>query len=232
MKALILGGTSGLGEHVTSSLEKLGFDTLTVSRKKLDRDSHYSCDLGDTNSCIDAFSKIREDHPSLDAIFCIAGYAVPTRLEDQTSDFYDNHIIRNFGYVALAFDFFKESLMTAERPIFATIGSRWSLKTECKELLPYIAAKHTLRLFCEQKVKTDPWLKTFNYCVPTMHTPRYQYVQDKLVEINPETRQKMFGNSLAMPEVVASSLTAHSLGLENNSGIYTVSPDGKICILE
>ncbi|MBS3167670.1 SDR family oxidoreductase [Candidatus Woesearchaeota archaeon] len=228
MKALILGGTSGLGLGIVTSLEKKGYHPITLSRQKIDSVSHYKCDLGDIGTSLEAFSRIKRDHSSLDLIVCVAGYVSPTNLENQTSEVYDQHIIRNLGYVDLAFDFFKEVLRDVSHPVFVTIGSRWSLKTGCTELLPYIAAKHALRLFTQQKARINPWLKINNYCVPQMHTPASLDVRKKLLEINPYKKQKVFDKDLADPTAIASSLITHLLDYDNKSGVYSIHQTGKI----
>jgi len=230
MNALILGGTSGLGLGIAASLEEQECHPITLSRQKINSSSHYSCDLGDITTSLETFSRIKQNHPLLDTILCVAGYASPINLEHQTSEVYDQHFIRNLGYVDLAFDLFKETLRNADNPLFTTVGSRWSLKTGCTELLPYIAAKHALRLFTQQKAKINPWLKISNYCVPPMHTPANLAVQTKFLEINPEKQQRLFDKDLADPLAIASSLTTHLLDYKNRSGVYSISQTGEVTL--
>ncbi len=228
MKALVLGGTSGLGSEITTSLVDLGYHILTVSRQNKIDANHYSCDLGNGLDTLETFRRIKQDQSSLDLIVCVAGYALPTKLEEQTSRILDEHIIRNLGYVDLAFDQFRDTLSKSERPTFVTIGSQWSVKVRCNDLLPYISAKHALRLFTQQKAMVNPWIKMSNYCVPTMNTPACQGVRVRFSEIYPHQEQKIFSEELANPATVAQSLVSHLVDKKSSSGIYIISKQGEL----
>jgi hypothetical protein len=48
-------------------------------------------------------------------------------------------------HISVAFQELKELLHCAPNPRVLTIGSQWSYKTGCDELVPYTIAKHALR---------------------------------------------------------------------------------------
>ena len=128
----------------------------------------------------------------------------------------------------MAFDQFKDTLKNSENPLFITIGSQWSNKTGCTELLPYIASKHALNLFTRQKAIMNPLLKISNYCVPTMETPAYRRVKESFSKVYHSNDQNAFSKELADASVVAKHLVAHLHDGQHTSGIYSISATGHI----
>lgn len=72
-KALVTGGTRGLGKVVAELFTSKGIDVVTCSRGKQDTPNHYQCDV----SSAWTVSRMIKDHQDLDIIVCNAGIYGP-----------------------------------------------------------------------------------------------------------------------------------------------------------
>lgn len=231
MKALIIGGTRGFGKELSSQLFDRGYDLVTVGRSAsgYKNHPHYSCDVGDLDCWQNILKKIQEEHDSLDFLACVAGFARAKSSKYLTADDWNQTISRNVTYVALALQKISDLLRTSNHPKVLTIGSQWSYKTGCDELVPYIVSKHALRTLTEDFAQRNPRIQINHYCVPTMDTPGYLEVKKSFRDIREESTIMNFTpDGLANPKVVAKAIIDKALETNTSGSTFVIKPDGLI----
>ena len=71
MKALITGGSSGIGRDMAIYLSKLGYDVILVSKdenklksvsKSIKGSSYYVCDISSKEECIRLYNKVKSEN--------------------------------------------------------------------------------------------------------------------------------------------------------------------------
>jgi len=158
----------------------------------------------------------------------VAGYAKPRPSSELIPEDWEETFKRNTAYVGIAFQELKPALKKSRSPSLVTLGSQWSYKIDCNELLPYIIAKHSLKTLTQHIALHNKWLKTNNYCVPTTDTPAYRRIQEDF-----HTFGKNFPvTQLAEPKLIGASLVDHFLSYKTSGNILKVHPTGKIQTLE
>ncbi len=168
----------------------------------------------------------------LDVIVAVVGFARLISASSLTEEDWQLHRALNLGYVRQAYRVLENNLRRSGDPRFATLGSRWSLRSDNDYLLPYIAAKHELRAWTRELASNNQWLKANHYCVPTMVTPQ----QIKLVE---EAASAGYGEMLTKGSFhtstdyheVANLLTSLILGSERSGQTYIMSKEGVVTLL-
>ena len=74
MKALITGGSSGIGRDMAIYLSKLGYDVILVSKdenklksvsKSIKGSSYYVCDISSKEECIRLYNKVKSENIEL-----------------------------------------------------------------------------------------------------------------------------------------------------------------------
>ncbi len=231
MKALVIGGASGFGEDVCLQLETAGYECITVGRSNSKTKNHFICDVGELGLWESTLSTIQAEHPIIDMLLPIVGYARPKPISQQTDVDLKEHLIRNLSYVSLAYEVLKNNLDLAENPILPTIGSKWSYRDNCDELAAYIKAKHQLRRLTQELSETHPSWRINHYCLPTMQTPGHQATWDHAIREGLEESFTGFDKRLANKQLIARSLVRLILE-ENMSGqTFQIHPDGNYVIL-
>jgi len=231
MKALIIGGTRGFGKEISDQLLDRGYSLITVSRSASGYKNrlHYSCDVGDLDSWYKTLQKIKSEYDSLDFLACVAGFTIAKSSKDLTIDDWNQTLSRNVIYVALALQELSDLLHASDHPRILTIGSQWSYKTGCDELVPYTIVKHALRTLTEDFAQRNPRIQINHYCVPTMDTPGYWEVRESFQNIGQETTIKSFTpDKLANPKVVAKSIIDKALETDASGSTFIIKPDGFI----
>lgn len=231
MKALIVGGTRGFGKELSDQLLDRGYNLITVGRSAsgYQNHPHYSCDVGDLDSWQKTLHKIQEEHDSIDFLACVAGFTRAKSSKDLTADDWNQTLSRNVTYVALALQELSDLLHASNHPKVLTIGSQWSYKTGCDELVPYTVSKHVLRTLTENFAQRNPRIQINHYCVPTMDTPGYWEVKKSFQDVGEESTIMSFTpDGLANPKVVAKAIIDKSLETDASGSTFIIKPDGLI----
>lgn len=231
IKGLVIGGTRGLGKELSDQLLDRGYDVITVSRSASGHESHphYSCDVGDLDSWQKTLQRIRTEHDSLDFLACVAGFARAKSSKDLTADDWNKTLSRNITYVALALQELSGLLQASNHAKALTIGSQWSYKTGCDELVPYTVSKHALLTLTEDFAQRNPRIQINHYCAPTMDTPGYREVKKSFQDVGEEsTIMKFTPDGLANPKVVAKVMIDKALQTDASGSTFIIKPDGSI----
>lgn len=179
MKAVVIGGTSGIGDAISTALSNLQYGIVTLSRSKSGRERHYVCDVGDTHCLERVLDKVASDNPSIDVLVCVVGFANPKEFQELTFEDWSECFAKNLFYVPIAFKKLLPSLLKSPNPRAITIGSQWSYKNGCPYMIPYVVAKHGLRALTKELGRLYP-IRVAHICIPTTDTPGYRTVKAKL----------------------------------------------------
>ena len=231
MKALVVGGTKGFGKEISEELSGKGYDIITVSRSKVNHaySAHYSCDVGDLDSWVETMKKTKSEHPVLDLLVCVVGFAEPKPSKELTANDWNLTLSRNVTYVALALQELSDILALSEDPRVITIGSQWSYKIGCDEFVPYTVSKHALRTLTEDFASRNPEIKANHYCPATMDTPGYRVVRGAFEEMKGRpTIYKFNPDHLANPGVIAKSLIGKALQESGSGNTFRINPTGSV----
>jgi len=231
MKALVIGGTRGFGKEISDQLLNRGYSLITVSRSAsgYQNHPHYSCDVGDLDSWHKTLQKIKSEHENLDFLACVAGFTRAKSSKDLTANDWNQTLSRNVTYVALALQELSDLLHASHNPRALTIGSQWSYKTGCDELVPYTVSKHALRTLTEDFAQRDPRIQINHYCAPTMDTPGYWEVSKSFQDVEKEAIISSFTpGGLADPKVVAKAIIDQALQTDTSGSTFIVKPDGLV----
>lgn len=231
MKALIIGGTSGFGREVATQFLDRGYDLITIGRSASGYKSHppYVCDVGNLKDLREILRKVASQNKSLDALVCIVGFTRAKSSAELTPVDWKETLTKNLLYVAVAFQELRNLLNQSSNPRILTIGSQWSYKTGCDELVPYTVAKHALLTLTKDFADREPKIKTNHYCVPTMDTPGYWEVRKTFKRIAKErTIANFTPRCLAQPKIIAKSLVDKFLKTKSSGLTFVISSNGKI----
>ncbi len=231
MKALIIGGTRGFGKEISDQLLDRGYDLITVSRSASGYENHfhYSCDIGDLDSWHNTLQKIKSEHECLDFLACVTGFTRAKSSKDLTADDWNETLSKNVTYVAFALQELSDLLHASNHPKALTIGSQWSYKTGCDELVPYTISKHALRTLTEDFAQRNPRIQINHYCVPTMDTPGYWEVRKSFQNVGEESTITSFTpDGLADPKVVAKTVIDKTLETNASGSTFIIKLDGLI----
>jgi len=231
MNALIIGGTRGFGKEVAAQFSSRGYDLVTIGRSvsAYKNPLHYTCDVGNLKDLRDILRKIASQNKSLDALACIAGFTRAKLSAELTSADWEETLTKNLLYVGVAFQELRSLLNQSSNPRVLTIGSQWSYKTGCDELIPYTVAKHALRALTEDFAAREPKIKANHHCVPTMDTPQYWEVRKSFQKVSREVKIISFApKGLAQPKIVAKSLVEKFMKSNVSGATFVISLDGKI----
>lgn len=218
-QALIVGGTKGFGKAMVDEIAGAGFETHTVGRTA---ESSFVCDIADAEAWQTALETIKEEVPSINLLACVVGFSRAKKPENLTNEDWSLTYQTNLGYVLQAVDVLKPNIIQNTDHRVITIGSRWSLRKDCPEMLPYIEAKHRLKEFV---TNNGHGCRMNNYCVPPMNTPGLKTVLKSFEEVK--------GAELPIPEcgdvhVIASRIVSHSLATDSSKGVYLITPKGEM----
>lgn len=231
MKALIIGGTKGFGYEISKQLLATGYEITTVSRSSdgIMKYPHYECDVSYPPSWKNSLDTIKEDLNKLDLLACIVGYAEPKPFSQLSIDDWNKTFWANIGYVALTLQTLQNNLLASSAPKVITIGSQWSFKVGCDELVPYTIAKHSLRTLIEDFAERNPRISINNYSVPTMNTPGFRKISEQYDNLqitsnifHPETKK------LASPSEIAKSIISEAHRTARSGNAVKIHPNGKI----
>lgn len=231
MKALIIGGTRGFGKEVAIQFLDRGYDLITIGRSDSGYKTHphYVCDVGNIKELKDILRKIASQNNSLDALACIAGFTRAKSSAKLTTVDWEETLNKNLLYVGVAFQELKDLLNSSSNPRVLTIGSQWSYKTGCDELVPYTVAKHALLALTNDFANREKKIRANHYCVPTMDTPQYWEVRKSFQKIAKEkTIANFTPKGLAQPKVVAKSLIDKFVKTKASGSTFIIASDGKI----
>lgn len=235
MKAVVIGGTSGLGRGISEERLARGYDVTTVSRSStgLEGCLHFSCDVGARDQFVDCVKRIKSECKSIDVLACVAGFFKQPlcgrsnkdveRRQDIIVEVFD----KNVNYVLYAIDGLSENLLRSSNPRVITIGSRWSYKSCPFPFILYSYAKHMLRYYINDMAKKFPQIKINNFCVPPMDTPTYWDVRNRIIERAAEYGAFFPGKEqLADPKIIASGVVDLALTTEKSGSAFGINPDG------
>jgi uncharacterized protein len=181
MKALVTGGSSGIGRDMAIYLSKLGYDVILVSKdenklksvsKSIKNSSYYVCDISSKEECIRLYNKVKSENIELlinNAGFGKFGEFNEINLEDElnmidvnikgvhilTKLFLNDFIKRNSGYILNV-----ASLAAFEPgPLMATYYSSKAyvlrLTTSIYEELRRMKSNVHVSVFCPGPVRTN-----------------------------------------------------------------------------
>ncbi len=228
MRAVIIGGTTGLGLGISKELQKRNItDLITVSRNNFSLDqvdvshTHFVSDVFLT----DSFKKTIEEIASryeIDLVICVAGYAEPKRVDELTYEDYERHLKGNFLYVTDVFNILRTSIV--EGGSFITIGSKWSYVDAAGPVTPYSVSKNALRGYTVSMAESYVGLKINHYAVPTMPTKLLRNVEEKLV-LAGEIKEKFSDNldRLRDPDEVAECLIEHIFNNDESGKTFFIN---------
>lgn len=154
----------------------------------------------------------------------MTGYSIPKQFNDLEIKDFEETYLRNFFYVLLIFKKLKPNLEMSAEPLFVTIGSRWSYRHDCGELLPYICAKHSLRFFMSHVAQSNPTIKFRHYVVPVTQTPSYEVVKSTLENVYLGDKV-LFPSSPVSSKEVARSILNHLFSTDGLGSTYVVNRD-------
>lgn len=233
MKSLIIGGTSSLGKSISEELLSRGAEIITVSRaaEGLPNREHFQCDMLNKSKLETILNTIREENAIIDNIWCVAGYAFPKRVQEQTQEVYQRHLDRNFTYVKLSLNALFDNLKRSPNSQVITLGSQWSYrpKEDFAELAPYADAKKILRKYTHTFAIENPTIKANHYCIPSTDTFTTRRIMETLSKIN-----KVLPTShtyLANPQVIARGLVEHALKFEGSGETLVCDVNGLVQVL-
>lgn len=225
-KALIIGGTKGLGAEISRELKEKNYGLITVARSenpKIDSEQ-YACDVGNLKQWRKTLEEIRSRHRSLQALVCVVGYVRLKTSGIFTAHDWDDVFRQNLTYVVLALQELAPHFRQGAKIL--TTGSQWSYRKEGDEyIVPYRAAKHALHALTEDFGKENPHLTVVHCCIPSMDTPGAQNasaiagIQTHPSGLSPE--------QLADPKVVAKGMIDYLI-TTNPSGSVVIDREGKI----
>ncbi len=231
MKSLIIGGTSSLGKYISDELISRGSEIITLSRSStgLQDFTHFQCDVLDKDKLKSILVKIGEQNRIIDNIWCVAGYAFPKKLEEQTPDVFKRHLDRNLTYVRITLETLKSNLSRSKNSIVVTLGSQWSYRPvkDCPELAPYIEAKQGLRRYTQSFALANSDIKANHYCLPTIDTTAYRRIEETFRNILRKEVIKSY-DSLADPNVISKSLVEHAFSFDSSGKTLVMKPDGLV----
>ncbi len=214
MKAVIIGGTTGLGLGISNELQKRNItDLITVGRNHFSFDNvnfshtHFVSDVFQLDNFKKTLEKIASNH-HIDLVMCVAGYVEPKKVNEFKYEDYEKHLKGNFLYVTDVFSILKNSM--AEGSSFITIGSKWSFVDIAGPVTPYSVSKNALRGYTVSMAGYFPELKINHYAVPTMPTKLLKNAEEKLI-LAGEIKEKFSDSldSLCHPDEVAVCLLNH-----------------------
>ena len=218
MKSLIIGGTSGLGKYLSEELISRGAEIITISRSDEGflNNQHFKCDVLDKNKLEQIVTKISNENNIIDNVWCVAGYAFPKKVEEQTQEVYQIHLDRNFTYVQLVLNNVLGNIRRSDDPRVITFGSQWSYRSKYDflELAPYAEAKKKLMKYTQIFAIDNPEIKANHYCIPTTHTPAMIKIKETLSEINKKLLTSH--EKLADPGIVINRLVEHALNFSDS----------------
>ena len=104
MKTLVIGGTDGFGAAVADNFRTVG-DVVVVGRSSSGvAPLEYACNVGDHHAWEVALRQIQADHPVLDVIVAIVGYARLISAPLLTEEDWQLHWALNLEYVKQAYE--------------------------------------------------------------------------------------------------------------------------------
>ncbi len=181
MKALVTGGSSGIGRDMAIYLSKLGYDVILVSKdenklksvsKSIKNSSYYVCDISSTEECIRLYNKVKSENIELlinNAGFGKFGEFNEINLEDElnmidvnikgvhilTKLFLNDFIKRDSGYILNV----ASSAAFEPGPLMATYYSTKAyvlrLTTSIYEELRRKKSNVHVSVFCPGPVRTN-----------------------------------------------------------------------------
>lgn len=200
MKALVVGGTTGFGAALVAELSAT-YEVVTVGRSGEESANHYVCDVTNLPRWQQVLRQIRTDHPDIELVICAVGYA---RLQSPSSlakEDWQRTAVANTTYVKVAYRMLRE-VLAQRHGCFIAIGSRWSSRHDCDQLLPYIAAKRRLRCWVEGLARRQLAIRFVHCAVPQMDTPQYSQVVGGLADA-PNVPRHLFSETPVSSESVA-----------------------------
>ncbi|MFH1170893.1 MAG: SDR family oxidoreductase [Candidatus Vogelbacteria bacterium] len=219
MKVLVIGGTTGFGKEVSEKLKTKNFEVMTVGRSD---NADFPCDVGDLEKWQKVLSQIVEKHPAFDLVIFAVGFARAKSSKDLTLEDWQEHINKNFLYVAIGLQVLKGNLDGVVGSKVVTIGSQWSYKIGNDELVPYTIAKHAVNALTKDFAMRDSLIKANHYCVPTMDTPQYSEVMESFDNVGKEFMVK----ELANPKAIAEILVDHCLEYSETGKTLVINGTG------
>lgn len=231
MNALVIGGTHGFGADVARCLDSHGLNIITVGREEpqFASSANYICDVGDLTAWSEVISLIEREHPRIDVLLFVVGHARAASAVERTASDWTLHMHRNLTYVAMAFPHFARLLKRSSFARVATIGSQWSYRSDCEDLLPYITAKQALRALTRELAVEHVGIHLNHYCPPTMDTPGYHAVAQSFREIGRESVVATFAkDGLASSRTVAEALCQDVLRRRTSAKTLQIRPDGTV----
>lgn len=235
MKSLIIGGTSSLGRHISEKLIILGAEITTISRAPtgIEKFNHFQCDVRDQDNLKEILDQIRLKNPIFDNLWCVAGYAFPKKIEEQTPEVAQRHLDGNLTYVQSALETLKESLARSENPLVVTFGSQWSYRhpKDCPELTPYANAKRALRNYTLEFARTNPEITANHYCIPSSNTFAFRRIDETLRNLQGKELLTSHGK-LADPESIAHILVEHALTFRESGKTLIFNSNGLVELLK
>jgi short-subunit dehydrogenase len=223
MKALVIGGTKGFGYEISKNLADKKYETVTIGRSP---DADIECDISNPIQLEATLKDLRSNHRCLDLIACVVGYARAKPKSKLTRRFYEQVFRANLGYVEDTFEHLTENLLESTNPRVFTIGSLFSYRRTCPELLPYVQAKRQLSEFIRNVSTFTPKIKTNMFCVPTMKTPGYQKVLNSFKQLNLE--DFLENAPKADPKIIARSLVESALETEGSGETFAIDRKGRV----
>lgn len=221
-RALVIGGTEGFGLACSKRLAEEGYRVMTVSRSRRPKTpwTHFTCDVGRESALRAVLDEVSDRSGSLQLLLCNVGYADPKPASELCLRDWDRAFRLNTSYVALTLEKLSPALGKAHQARVITIGSRWSLRTGCDYLVPYIMAKHALRALTLHYAQIRPEFSINHYCVPTMDTPNGRVVSALLRRLDPAALREAMD-----PEAVADRLVTHALDTRETGQTFLVNTE-------
>jgi NAD(P)-dependent dehydrogenase (short-subunit alcohol dehydrogenase family) len=234
INALVIGGTSSIGLRVSEELIARNSAIITISRSLIGIPNipHYQCDVMDKVRLKSILKRIGNENYCIDSLWCVAGYAYPKKIEEQTQEIFERHRARNLEYVIVAAEILGKKLAQSEHPILITIGSQWSYRPEedCREMAPYARAKHELRQWTIEFASSHPRIIANHYCIPTTNTNAYHRIEQTFAATlsqQPVKSQQILAN----PQLIAKSLVHHALTYNCSGKTLRIKSDGEVEVI-
>ncbi len=221
MKAVVIGGTSGIGYETSQALAKRGYKVITISRSQKDLRSHYVCDVGNSYDLEKTLGTIATAHSCIDVLVCVVGFSNPKNFKELTVEDWNECFNKNLIYVAQAFQKLDSSLSRSNNPKGITFGSQWSYKIGCKLMIPYSIAKSALRSLTQALALYYSRIKINNFCIPTTDTPNYSIIKDELAKYTSELTTSICMTP-ANPKDVAETLVETALTTDFTGATFVV----------
>jgi short-subunit dehydrogenase len=225
MKSLIIGGTAGFGKEVVDELIKRDYNVIITGRRKISSHKEsYVCDVGNLNSFQKVIHEIKGKHETIDLLICIAGFGRANKIENFSIDDWNETLNKNLVYVAIALQELTPNLKNSKKPKVITIGSQWSYKMGCSELVPYMVSKHALATLTQDYALRNKEIRANHFCVPTMNTLQLKEVQASLRKLNKEL--SVSDGNIAESKTVAAGLIEKALNTNQTGAIFVVDKEG------